>query len=259
MKDAAAETCRWIYAGVWGVMVDWFRLPPHPPTLPTAPGEQAESFGPSPAWLGYLKLKFWLGQIHGVFFLVAVFVGVTISLAAAPEAGVLLAIPILAIATLLTILSAAVSFVLLHLRFDTTWYVMTGRSLRIRRGIWVLHETTITFENVQNLRIDQGPMERYCGVANLLVETAGGGGGVVSLENAHAAQTLEFHRGLIEGIDNAAELRERILSRLRQSPQGGLGDEAEDHPAPAPSVASSPWRREHLAVLLEIRDLARRL
>jgi membrane protein YdbS with pleckstrin-like domain len=266
MKDSAAETCRWIYAGVWGVMVDWFRLPPQPPTLPTSAGEQVESFGPSPAWLDYLKLKFWLGQIPSIGFLIAVFVGLSISLTAAPEAGVLVAIPIMALVGILTFLSAAISFVLLHLRYDTTWYVMTGRSLRIRRGVWTLHETTITFENVQNIRIDQGPLERYCGVANLLVETAGGGGGMVTLENAHAAQNLQFHRGLIEGVANAEELRELILSRLKHSQSGGLGDEGdepEEHRAPPsaipPAAAPSPFRREHMALLVEIRDLARKL
>ena len=63
----------------------------------------------------------------------------------------------------------------LHLRFDTTWYVMTERSLRIRRGIWVIREMTITFENVQNVKVQQGPLQRFFGISSLVVETAGGG------------------------------------------------------------------------------------
>src|SRR5262252_829179 len=49
------------------------------------------------------------------------------------------------------VLPDIVAYVAIHLRYDTTWYVLTHRSLRIRRGIWVIHETTITFENVQNV------------------------------------------------------------------------------------------------------------
>ena len=63
-------------------------------------------------------------------------------------------------------------YVALHLRYDTTWYVVTDRSLRIRRGIWVIEETTITFENVQNVSITQGPLERAFGIATLVVDTA---------------------------------------------------------------------------------------
>ena len=47
---------------------------------------------------------------------------------------------------------------------------------RIRRGIWIIHETTITFENVQNVVVQQGPLQRWYGIANVLIETAGGGG-----------------------------------------------------------------------------------
>ncbi len=258
MKDYAAEGCRWMYAGLSGMLVEWFRLPAHPPTLPAHAGEEVESFRPSLAWLDYLKLKFWLGLIPLGIFLAVGLVVVLISIVAEPRAGAIVGIPILAIATLMAMLLSAANYLVLHLRYDTTWYVMTSRSLRIRRGVWVLHETTITFENVQNIRIDQGPLERYVGVANLMVETAGGGGAAASLDNAHAAQALDFHRGLIEGIHNASELREKILARQRRSPGDALGDEGEDRHvgeltarAPAEGVGS-----EHMALLREIRDLA---
>lgn len=258
MKEYAAEGCRWIYSGLSGMLVDWFRLPLHPPTLPALSGEEVESFRPSPAWLDYLKLKFWLGMIPLGIFLVVGMVGLLIAIVAEPQVGAIVGIPILVFAALVAMLLSAANYLVLHLRYDTTWYVMTSRSLRIRRGVWVLHETTITFENVQNIRIDQGPLERYVGVANLLVETAGGGGGVVSLENAHAAQSLDFHRGLIEGIHNADELREKILARQRRSPGDALGDEREDrHAGVAPAHAPTPGLgSEHMALLREIRALA---
>ena len=59
------------------------------------------------------------------------------------------------------------AYVGIHLRYDTTWYVLTDRSLRIRRGILTIHETTISFENVQNVEVRQGPLQRYFGIADV--------------------------------------------------------------------------------------------
>lgn len=46
--DRAAE---WIYRGLWGVLVHWFRVPPSPPDLPALSGEQIERFKPSLDWV----------------------------------------------------------------------------------------------------------------------------------------------------------------------------------------------------------------
>ena len=81
-----------------------------------------------------------------------------------PWLGALLALPAAAVA----ILPDIVAYVAIHLRYDTTWYVIGRRSLRIRRGIWIINETTITFENVQNIHITQGPLQRYFGIADLV-------------------------------------------------------------------------------------------
>ena len=66
--------------------------------------------------------------------------------------GVVLALPFLA----LMVLPDIFAYVGIHLRYDTTWYVLTDRSLRIRRGIMTIHETTISFENVQNVEVRRG-------------------------------------------------------------------------------------------------------
>jgi uncharacterized membrane protein YdbT with pleckstrin-like domain len=136
------------------------------------------------------------------------------------------------------------------LRFDTTWYVMGDRSLRIRRGIWVIHETTLTFENVQNVTVRQGPLQRYFGIANLLVETAGGG---QPQPGSHGMQATAAHRGLIEGIADAERIRDLIMNRLRKSRTAGLGDEADlRHP-------TQVWTEAHLTALREVRDAVRAL
>jgi membrane protein YdbS with pleckstrin-like domain len=203
-----------------------------------------DAFRPAAGYLRFLKLWFWLGVVlcDGLI----VFVWVAIS-AASRSWGMILALPALALA----ILPAVVVYIAIHLQFDTTWYVMTGRSLRIRRGIWTIHETTITFENVQNVEVNQGPVQRLFGIADVRVDTAGGGGRPAGHEGQAGMNT---HRGLIEGVSNASQIRDLILSRLRRSRSAGLGDE---HPAIRGSLPQ--WSAAHVAVLRDIRGLAQSL
>jgi membrane protein YdbS with pleckstrin-like domain len=246
VKQNVERASRWIYQGIWGVLVKWFRVPDEPPKLPVLHAGRMESFRPSEGFLRYLKLQFWVAVAA---FELVVIVGWLIILAVSPVAGTLLFLPALAVAVLPNI----VGYIAIHLRYDTTWYLMTDRSLRIRRGIWTIHETTITFENVQNVVVNQGPIQRFFGIADVQVDTAGGGGHSAGAQ--HGQGTTAAHRGLIEGVDNAKDIRDLILARLRRSRSAGLGDEAPE-PARRPVGA---WSAEQLAILREIRDAARSL
>ena len=236
MSGRTEKATAWVYSGIWRILADWFRVPKEPPTLPAGPGEEVVSFQPAEGFLGYLKLWFWIVCLAidvGIFILwVAIFVNSML-------AGVLLALPALVIAVVPDIFS----YVAIHLRYDTTWYVMTDRSLRIRRGIWIIHETTITFENVQNVKVHSGPVQRYFGIADLVVETAGSGGGEGQGKGGSVA-----NRGVIEGVANATDLRDKVMQRLRQSQSAGLGDE-DDHQ----DRSGAGWTDAHLAALREIR------
>jgi uncharacterized membrane protein YdbT with pleckstrin-like domain len=232
------EASRWIYGGVWRIVVDWLRVPAAAPELPVGPGEQVDAFGPADGFLRYLKLWFW---IVALIVDVALLVGWLALVIVEWWVGLL----VLPIVLLLMIVPDVIIYVALHLRFDTTWYVMTERSLRLRRGVWIIQEMTITFENVQNLKVTQGPVQRAFGISNLRVETAGGGGG------GEAQGQGLGNQAIIEGVTNAKELRDRILKRLRRSTSAGLGDEAE------PGAAG--WTAEHVAALREVRDAVRGL
>lgn len=237
MSGAATRAVAWVYSGVWGVLAGWFRVPREAPTLPSDDATVVESFRPSARYLRYLTFQFWvLLAIIDIAILVG-WIAITI---AAPVAGAILAIPALIIAVVPDVLA----YVAIHLKYDTTWYVLTDRSLRIRRGIWVIHETTITFENIQNVVVDQGPLQRYFGIASVQVQTAGGGTG------PHGAASTS-HLGLLEGLDDAERIRDLILSKLKRSRQAGLGDERAD--------AAHGLSPAHLEVLREIRELAVRL
>lgn len=236
------EASRGVYRGVWSVLVNLFKVPEHPPTLPAGPDEKVESFRPDPQFLRYLKLPLWLVIIPVNIVLVVAWVVTTVL---APVAGAVLLLPLFGLAVLPTMLA----YLAIHLRYDTTWYVMTSRSMRLRRGIWVIHETTITFENVQNVTVNQGPIQRLFGIADVEVDTAGGGGKSDPTKGGLGAG----HRGVIEGVADAARIRDLILARLRRSRSAGLGDELHHaHPGPG-------WTAEHVAVLREVRDCVQQL
>jgi len=173
-------------------------------------GEAVEYMRPSLAYLNYRKFFFWFGLLAVdiiLFFLWGIFSYWW------PLAGLLTA----PLWLFLIIAPDIVAYIAIHLRYDTTWYVLSDRSMRIRRGIWSIYETTITFENIQNVYIAQGPVQRWFGFANLMVMTAGGGG------SGTEGQAVGAHVGLMEGLENADELRGRILARSQRS--AGLGDE----------------------------------
>lgn len=246
-QGLSQRTSRWIYSGVWGVLVSWFRVPAEPPSLPRA-GADTRTFRPSEGFLKYLKFQFWiiLLIIDG-----AILFGWAIIYTVSPRAGLWLAVPALVIAVVPDI----IAYIAIHLRYDTTWYVMSDRSVRIRRGVWTIREITATYDNVQNVSINQGPLQRLFKVADLQVETAGGGGGGAP---GHGGAGAGAHSARIEGIQDAAELRDLIMARVRASRTAGLGDESPEHPG-ADAPHATGWSPAMLDALTEIRDLVRRI
>ena len=249
MTHRVDEAAAWIYRGVWASIVALFRVPPEPPTLPSA-GEAVRSIRPSAGYLRYLTFLFWVAFLPGD--IVPILIWLVISMAF-PIVGVILVAPLV----IVLIAPDVIAYVGLHLRYDTTWYVFTDRSIRIRRGIWVIHETTITFENVQNVEVAQGPVQRYFGIADVIVQTAGGG---ASKTDSHGSKTSSSaHVGILQGLDDAHAVRDLILDRVRRSRTAGLGDEHATPPGHEDRASRPGYSSAHLAVLREIRDHARRL
>jgi membrane protein YdbS with pleckstrin-like domain len=113
---------------------------------------------------------------------------------------------------------------MVRLDYELRWYIVTDRSLRIRAGLTSVQETTMSFANVQQVVVTQGPLQRLLGIADVRVQSAGGGG---DHHEPHAGESL--HTGVFHGVDNAQEIRDLILDRLRQFRETGLGDP--DEPA----------------------------
>lgn len=236
MSESVTKAASWMYEGIWSGLTAYFHVSRMPPSIPAGRGKAHDSFRPALGFLNYLKLFFWMICLLIDLGLAILWIVITIQKF---SVGMFLLPMFLVIMTLPYI----IAYLAFHLRYDTTWYVMTDRSMRIRRGIWVIHETTITFENIQNVSVSQGPVQRFFGISDVVVKTAGGGG------DSKQKGLQVSNQGIIEGIANANEIRDRILSRMRESVSTGLGDEVER----GQSIGRARWTPEHLVVLRDIR------
>jgi membrane protein YdbS with pleckstrin-like domain len=152
----------------------------------------------------------------------AVFLGLTIGLDAA--FGLLGAIGGFLLAAFIVMalaFTSLVSYVTIRLDYEFRWYKTTDRSLRIREGVWLVREMTMTYANIQDISVSQGPLQRLFGIADLKVVTAGGGGAGA---RQHQGTLFDMHTGYFRGVDNAPEIRDLMLERLRRLRDAGLGD-----------------------------------
>ena len=226
------------------------RIPPEP-ELP--PGDEAATqlFRAAPNFYKYLLL-IWavvtmvlLLPVSGISIAsVAAFIALRRS---SNWALLLLLIPTVALG--LFVLMRLFLLAVIRLAYEKRWYIITNRSLRIREGVVSVREMTVTFANIQNISISQGPIQRLLRIADLQVETAGGGG---ATDAKHAAQNL--HTAWFRGIDNANEVRELIQQRLRHLKDSGLGDRDELPATKATSAAALSALREVCAEASSLRQ-----
>jgi membrane protein YdbS with pleckstrin-like domain len=141
---------------------------------------------------------------------------------------------------------AVFSYILQRLNYDLRWYIVTDRSLRIRSGIVNLRELTMTFSNIQEIRITAGPIQNFLKIADVEVQAAGGG--------SDAKNGGGGHIGRFEGVSNANEIRDLMVERLRQYRDSGLGEGA-PHAGHTPDDTLEGAR----AVLFEARALRQHL
>lgn len=226
-----------LYGSLWNLVCPILKAPTDPPKPPDGPGHVVAIMHPDPAYLAWQKvwMCFSVALLAGLplVFMIALTVAV-------PLLGAIL-FPFVALFIAFKILLLWVG---MHLSYDSTYYVITDRAIRIRRGIWIVQEMTFTYANVQNVKIEQGPLERYFGIGSVILDTAGGGG------HAGHSSAVSFHRAVMAGIVDTVALRDLIQKHLRQHMTTGLGDHGEHH---APPSNLDPSR------LREVLEAARRL
>lgn len=120
---------------------------------------------------------------------------------------------------LLYLIQIPITYAMARLDYELRWYIVTDRSLRIRAGLASVLETTMSFANVQQVVVSQGPLQRLLGISDLRVQSAGGGG-----DQHEKGGGDSLHTGVFHGVDNANQIRDLILERLRAFREAGLGD-----------------------------------
>ena len=128
----------------------------------------------------------------------------------------------------LVIVQRLFALALIRLDFEKRWYLVTDRSLRVREGVLRVREMTITFANIQNISVSQGPIQRLLGLADLRVDTAGGGA-----QKKEQSGEENLHGVRFRGVNNASEIRDLINTRLRELKDSGLGDQDDAAARPA--------------------------
>jgi hypothetical protein len=147
-----------------------------------------------------------------------------------------------------------VTYLIARMDYELRWYMVTDRSLRIRYGVWKVSESTMSFANIQQVVVSQGPLQRLLGLSDVKVQSAGGGsGGHDSHGNPHGND--DMHMGLFHSVTNAPEIRDLILERLRRFRESGLGD-PEEKTSQSPSLPTAATTDGPADLLAAARELA---
>jgi putative membrane protein len=134
------------------------------------------------------------------------------------------------IVSLAALVAFPIVFVPLFIRFKTMRYQFDGEGVSMRWGFFFRREVYLTYRRIQDIHVTRNIVERWMGLAKVLIQTASGTSG--------ATMT-------IEGIRNPEPLRDYLYARMR----GVRG--SDDAPAEARPAG------EALALLREIRDALR--
>jgi membrane protein YdbS with pleckstrin-like domain len=207
-----------MWAAFLRLVTETCAVPPQPAVPPGAPGS-ATVFRAAVGYFRY-RLGLWiLGRVLVLALVGPPLVLASLTLAREGEGEVARLVELGGYGMLgLWLLSLPLGYALRRLEWELRWYIMTDRSLRIREGVLLVREMTLTFANVQNVSVQQGPVQRLFGVADVHVQTAGGG---ASEPGSHEPS---MHTGVLRGVADAHALRESVLDRVRRTADAGLGD-----------------------------------
>jgi membrane protein YdbS with pleckstrin-like domain len=153
------------------------------------------------------------------------------------------------------LLQIPITYAVRRLDYEMRWYLVTDRSLRLRSGVWKISESTMSFANLQQVVVTQGPLQRLLGLADVKVQSAGGGSGGQSDPEGHD----DMHLGSFHSVTNAPEIRDLILERLRRFRESGLGDPDEKLTSTSPVAPTTAASADTIAAAQELLAEAKAL
>jgi hypothetical protein len=257
-----SEPSRWL--------LGLLRVPPEP-HLPAGEPGSARVFRAAP---NYWRLKL-LGWGARQAFTLGGFIFLMTFLQAAPDsfvinddgkprrvniAGVLaVSRGLEALAIALWLVQLPVTFAIIRLDYQLRWYVVTDRAARLREGVLTLTEMTFTLVNVQDIRIQQGPLQRLLGLADVELRTAGGSDTSLSEAGHGSAPSRNLHLARFRGVDNATTIRDLVLERMKRARDAGLGDPDDKEAESIGPTALESAAREVMAESAALRLAVSRL
>jgi len=241
------------------LITSFLKVPPEPEPPMGSPGS-VRVFNAASGYYHYRLLLWALAQVGTV-------IGLIVGLAFLAGGVEFMSLPIgREVAVLLEatgiglfLVQFPLSFLMVRLDYRYRWYMITDTSLRIREGLMTVREKTMTFANIQNLSLRQGPVQRVFGISDLQVRTAGGGADVAGESKKDLAEALNMHIGYFRGVDNADEIRDLILVQMRGMRDSGLGDPDEPAHTPAVDGSSDADPAELMAAAAELLAESKRL
>ncbi|MFW5918526.1 MAG: PH domain-containing protein [Haloferacaceae archaeon] len=120
-----------------------------------------------------------------------------------------------------------------YLRITNTDYVVTTKSLYVRRGVLSTNIETVDLDRIQNTEFQQSFWGKQFGYGKILVSTAGSGGAEITFDGISDATTVR------ERID---QLRARRVSR---------GDDGVSGPSASGGAGGTPASEAQLAELIQ--------
>jgi membrane protein YdbS with pleckstrin-like domain len=217
------------------VVAKVLKVPPEPEP-PLGRSESLQVFNAARGFYRYRVIGWLLTQCATLAGFIAGLVFLGTAVGGAPVLAQNLAKVVEVLGFVVFVLQIPFTFMMIELDFRYRWYMVTDSSLRIREGLLSVREQTMTFANIQNLSIRQNPLQRIFGIEDLRVRTAGGGQSQ-GKGNHEARESADMHLAFFRGVDNAPEIRDLILNRMRALSGSGLGDP--DEP-PQPELAAAP-------------------
>ena len=148
-------------------LLGWLKVPAEPEAPAGSPGS-VKVFRAAPNFYK-LKLCLWaLRQASGLLGIIIFLVFWSSAMGRHAPNGMKIAVGVVELLGILGFLiQLPVSYLLVRLDYEMRWYIVTDRSLRIRSGVLSVRETTLTFANIQQIAVGQGPLQRGLGIYDL--------------------------------------------------------------------------------------------
>lgn len=83
-------------------------------------------------------------------------------------------------------------------RFENTGYKLTHEVFEIKRGVWWKTWHLVPLPRLQHADIVSGPMERWYGLATLVIHTAGTHDAVLVIEGLEKSKAIDLRDQLVE-------------------------------------------------------------